>query len=306
MKTTFVKNALTVARRVGGRSVLLLKKYSPELLLVTGIAGVVTGTVLACKATTEVDDILENHKEKMNDIHEAFENPDVNYDENDKKKDTTDQYIYTGKQLLKLYGPAVTIEIVGIGCILGSYGIISKRNVSLMAAYEAISTEFRTYRNRVADKYGEEEDKAIYHGEKPINMKELSAAEKKAFGEDKHPKEMDLITSPYSVFFDEATSKEWRKNAEANKNFLIMQQNYANQLLHLQGHLFLNEVYDALGIPRTKAGAVVGWIDDGEHDSFVDFGISEGWRQATRDFMNGYERSVRLDFNVDGVIFDKI
>ena len=69
----------------------------------------------------------------------------------------------------------------------------------------------------------------------------------------------------------------------------------------------MNEVYDMLGIPRTKAGQIVGWIYDEEcpnGDNVIDFGIYES-NKATRDFVNGYERTILLDFNVDGPILDK-
>ena len=91
--------------------------------------------------------------------------------------------------------------------------------------------------------------------------------------------------------------------------FLFKQQNYANDTLKARGYLFLNEVYDMLGIPRTKAGQVVGWIYDEKHpigDNFVDFGIVDVNNERSRAFMNGYERSIILDFNVDGNILDLI
>ena len=87
--------------------------------------------------------------------------------------------------------------------------------------------------------------------------------------------------------------------------FLKQQQSYANDLLKSRGHLFLNEVYDLLGIQRTKAGNIVGWIYDEKNpvgDNFVDFGIYDINRPKNRDFVNGYERTIILDFNVDGDI----
>ena len=71
--------------------------------------------------------------------------------------------------------------------------------------------------------------------------------------------------------------------------------------------MFLNDVYEMLGIPKTKAGYVVGWIYDKNHpvgDNEVDFGIFDMEREKNRDFVNGYERTILLDFNVDGNILD--
>ena len=114
--------------------------------------------------------------------------------------------------------------------------------------------------------------------------------------------------SDYAKFFDEGC-REWDKDPEYNLTFLKCQENYANDLLKSKGHLFLNEVYDMLGIPRTKAGQIVGWIYDEENpigDNYVDFGIYDVYKEANRNFVNGYERNILLDFNVDGDILSKI
>lgn len=111
--------------------------------------------------------------------------------------------------------------------------------------------------------------------------------------------------SYYARFFDEGCTG-WTKDSEFNLIFLKQQQNYANELLRKKGHLFLNEVYDMLGIPRTKAGQMVGWIYNEKNpigDNFVDFGINNA---RNKDFVNGYERIILLDFNVDGEILDLI
>jgi hypothetical protein len=86
--------------------------------------------------------------------------------------------------------------------------------------------------------------------------------------------------------------------------FIRSQQNYANDLLNARGHVFLNEVYDMLGIERTSAGAVVGWVR-GNGDNEIDFGVLNDLHSGQR-FINGDERSVLLDFNVDGVVYDLI
>jgi hypothetical protein len=110
---------------------------------------------------------------------------------------------------------------------------------------------------------------------------------------------------PYARWFDE-TCMAWTKDQECNLFFLKTQQSYANELLKAKGHLFLNEVYDMLGIPRTRAGQVIGWIYDVQNpigDNFVNFGLYE---QYNAKFINGYEKSVLLDFNVDGEIISRI
>ena len=111
--------------------------------------------------------------------------------------------------------------------------------------------------------------------------------------------------SPYARWFDE-TCMAWTNDQESNLYFLEMQQNYANELLKARKHIFLNEIYDMLGIPRTRAGQVVGWVYDEKNpigDNFINFGLYD---EHNVKFINGYEKSVLLDFNVDGDILDRI
>lgn len=96
----------------------------------------------------------------------------------------------------------------------------------------------------------------------------------------------------------------WSDNAEKNLFFLKRQQDFANELLEANGYLFLNEVYDMLGIPRSKAGQVVGWVYDKNVIAKVDFGIYTINREENQQFVNGLEKNVLLDFNVDGNILD--
>jgi hypothetical protein len=70
--------------------------------------------------------------------------------------------------------------------------------------------------------------------------------------------------------------------------------------------VFLNEIHDMLGLERTKAGAVVGWVMGGDGDERIDFGVFKANEYMGQEFVNGNERSILLDFNVDGVIYDKI
>ena len=105
------------------------------------------------------------------------------------------------------------------------------------------------------------------------------------------------VGGPYAVFFDEACTG-WTKDPEYNKSFLIDQQNYLTDRLRRLGHVTLNEAYDAIGVPRTKAGCVMGWKyykNRPAEENYVDLGIFDGNRERNRDFVNGYERSVLLD-----------
>ena len=301
-----VNSATKTFHRVGFQ----IKKHSPEILLVTGITAVVTSAVMACKATTKVDAIIEESKKSIDTIHEGMKAGnicDVEYTEEDGKKDLAIVYIQTGVKFAKLYGPSVLLGLTSIGCILASNNIIHKRNVALSAAYTAIDTSFKGYRSRVIERFGESMDRELRYNIKTQEVKETVVDEET--GKKKTVKSTVSVVDPntysdYARFFDEYCAG-WTKDAEYNLMFLRQQQNYANELLKSRGHLFLNEVYDMLGIDRTKAGNIVGWIYDEKHpigDNFVDFGIYVLDNEKARDFVNGRERSILLDFNVDGDI----
>ena len=298
-----IKNLM--ASRVG----VQLAKRSPEILMVVGVVGVVSGTVMACKATLKAQAILDEADRNIKTIKEVNETANIDvYSEKDYRKDLAVAYIQTGTKFAKLYAPSLIVGVASIGCLLGSHRIIQRRNVALMAAYKVVKDGFNSYRQRVQDEYGEEKDYMFKHG---LTHEEVVETEVGENGKSKKVKKTKLThendmndVSVYARFFDESCA-QWTKTPEYNFMFLRAQQNYYNDMLKSRGHVFLNEVYDALGIPRTQAGSVVGWVV-GEGDSFIDFGIFDGERQRAREFVNGYERSILLDFNVDGVIYDMI
>ena len=292
---------------------LQLKKYSPEILVVAGVVGTVVSAVMACKATTKVNDILEKTKNDIEVINDVTEHPEMiskEYTPEDRRKDLTIVYTQTGVKLIKLYGPSVALGVLSIASILTSNNILRKRNVAIAAAYTVLDKSFKDYRGRVVERFGEALDKELRFN---VKAKEVDEVIVDKNGKEKTVKKTIDVGDPntysdYARCFDDGCAG-WDKDAEYNLMFLKHQQNYANELLRSNGYLFLNDVYDMLGIPRSKAGQVVGWIYDEENskgDNYVDFGIYDIHRQANRDFVNGYERAIWLDFNVDGPILDLI
>ena len=304
MKSTIMNSVSRSFHKAG----LKLKKHSPEILIVVGVVGTVTSAVMACKATTKVNDILEDAKATVDAIHEVADTSEE-YTNEDKNKALGITYVKTGLKFAKLYGPSVALGVASLGCIIASNGVLRKRNMALAAAYATEHIGFKEYRDRVIDRFGKELDKELKYNLKAREIEEVVVDEN---GEEKTVKTTVTVaegfneTSEYARFFCEG-NPGWEKDAEHNLYYLRCQQNFANDLLKERGHLFLNEVYDMLGIPRTRAGQEVGWIYDEEHpigDNYVDFGIYDVRDERKREFVNGRERSILLDFNVDGYILE--
>ena len=288
-----------------------LKKHSPEILVVSGVIGVVGSAVMACKATTKLDSILNEASEKSDKIHECAEHPEVlpePYTEEDSKKDLAIVYTRTAFDVAKLYAPAVIVGGLSIGAILTGHNITRKRNIALAAAYTAVDKSFKEYRGRVVERFGEALDKELKYNIQSKEVEEVTVNEDGT--ETVTKKTIDVVTpseiSEYARFFDDGCTG-WTKDPEYNLMCLRDQEKYANMLLKKKGYLFLNDVYDLLGIPRSKAGQIVGWIYNEEcpnGDNYVSFGIYDTNRPENRNFVNGYERTILLDFNVDGSIID--
>lgn len=306
MNTTAIANK---ASRAFYKVAFKFKKHSPEILVVAGVAGLVTSGVMACKATTKLSILTEKHKENVEAIHSALENPDrfeEGYTEKDSQKDLAIVYRDTAFGLIKLYGPSVALATASTVAIFGGHNILHKRNVALGAAYAAVDKSFKEYRGRVVERFGDALDKELRYNIKAKDIEEVIVNED---GTETTVTKTGQVVDPNSIgdfarFFDDGCSG-WDKNPEFSLTFLKNQQNYANEKLKAQGYLFINDVYEMLGIPKCSGGQVVGWIYDEKNpigDNFVDFGIYDLYNEKKRDFVNGYERVILLDFNHDGNI----
>lgn len=291
-----------------GKTGLRIKKFSPEILVLVGVTGIVTSAVIACKATLKLEDVIAPKKEEINAIKEGRTKVSKEeYTDKEYRQDLVLAHIQTGVEYVKLYWPAVSLGAGSICCIVGSHTIMKKRNVGLMAAYKTLENGYKQYRKRIIEAVGEEREYELRHG---LTYEQIETEETDEKGKTKKVKKTITVKdpnshSPYAKFFDNSC-EYWSETPEYNYIFLKTQQNYANDKLRSQGHLFLNEVYDMLDIPRTQAGAVVGWVISKDGDNFVDFGLFDAESEATRRFINGLEDTILLDFNVEGVIYDLI
>ena len=307
MKNLEIVNKITFAAH---KAFFKVKKHSPEILITAGVIGTVASAVMACKATTKLSDILEDSKEQINQVHNFLEDDRISetqYSKEDGNKDLAIIYAQTGIKLVKLYAPAVALGALSITGIVASNSILRKRNIALAAAYTTVDKTFKRYRNNVIDRFGEKIDKELRYGIKAREIEEIVVDDD---GNEKTVKKTVEAADPVSMYSDyakiyDAGCNGWTKDAEFNLMFLRHTQAQANDILKRRGYLFLNEVYDMLGFQRTKAGQVMGWIYDEENpvgDNFVDFGIYNTDIEKARDFVNGIERVIILDFNVTNIL----
>lgn len=277
------KESLT---RAVSRQTLVMKKNSPHLLFAGGVIGVVAGTVLACKATLRSEKMLDEIKTEIDEVKASdLEQGDLTY-----------VYGKSAVRIVKAYAPAIAVTGGSLLILTGAHVQLARRNAALTVAYATLHRAYLDYRGRVREAVGPEKELDLYHG---VTLEQA----KDEAGKPAEFKTVDVNNlSPYARFFDEG-SPNWNQDSEYNRIFIQCQQNYANNLLIARGHLFLNEVYDMLGINRSSAGQVVGWVINSDGDNYVDFNMFQAHQSG---FVNGHEPSILLDFNVDGVVYDKI
>lgn len=284
------------------RQSLVVKKHSPTILLTAGLVGFGATIVMSSRATLKLDDVLKAHAENEKAATELFESGNDEYPESDYRSDRIYIWSRTAVALGKLYGPSIVLGAASTACIIGSHNILNTRNASLAAAYKAAETAYSRYQARVAQEFGEDKAREFRY----------DVVKEETKDEDGETVETTRVSgrhtpSMYARFFDELNPNFNRSDHQLNRMFLSCQERYANDLLIARGHVFLNEVYDMLGMERTTAGQVVGWVvsSDGT-DNYVDFGIFDSDNIEKRMFVNGDERAVLLDFNVNGVVYDLI
>lgn len=282
----------SVSRSVGTK-VLQAKHKSPHVFFAAGVAGVVGATFLACKATLKLEETIDDITEEIKDVKQKPVRS--GYSASDHNKDMMYVYGKGAVKLGRLYGPAVGLGAISIASLTGAHVQLARRNAALTAALAGLTKTYNEYRARVIEEIGAEREKDIYMD-----------VRNEEFEDEKGKKKVERVVgpngfSPYARMFDEANAN-FLKNAEMNRIWLQVQQQYCNDLLHSRGYIFLNEVYDQIGMEKSKAGQIVGWMLDDDGDGYVDFGLHEA---AAAGFTAGYEPRVILDFNVDGNIYEK-
>lgn len=303
--------------------------HKPEIKIVTGLVLVIGGTVAAVVATTKAPKVVEETKERLDVVHERMEDTkmaeeegvavvreakgnDVSvYPKKENQRALAKVYAVAGLELAKLYAPTIISTTLGTALILSGMKDQKDRNLAVALAYTAEHNAFKKYRDGVVERFGKEIDEELNLGIKEEAIVEdvvdengeVHKVEKKVKVAPADP----TLPSPYARYFDELSS-HYENNHEYNLYYLKAQEAWANNLFHAQGYLTLNDVYEQLDIPKTRSGYEIGWIDDKDPNKpikNISFGIYDG-RRSSREFVNGYEKFILLDFNVDGYIRDKL
>ena len=310
--------------KVGGPRVAKLafaaKKDAPVILLAVGGAMIVGGTVYACVKTVGVDEEVSEHMDTINLNKEAIKDPGNKDDIPEIKSVIREEWVKTGFDLGKCYAiPAIMIT-GGLVCVIAARNIEHTRFVMAMASVESITAAFEAYRLRVIEDQGLSADKRYmegtydaqvdFYGEQPQDKRKKPKKETENVIGGKKP------GSPYAVIFSPETTDCWSNDRSENKYFLDTTNVYLNQKLNEEGYLFLNEVYKALGMGYEPIGQFAGWLvptneedamlRDGEvHIIVTEMYLEEEIERSRREHTNPCP-TLRLDFNVDGIIWDKV
>ena len=307
---TMAKTAVT---RFAGRAGLQLSKHLPEILTGLGIAGGVATVVTAAKSTLELEEntaegrrLVEGHKKLREERSEE------EYSKQQYAKDMIISYARLAEGYIKTYAIPAALGAASITAFLGAVGILKQRNAAITAAYNMLDASYRAYKKRVVDEVGEETEAKISGrykaptadadtGDEKTGDESLCELAKKLRG-----REAEGKPSPYAAYFSRG-NPNWDMTLEDALWFVECIERFMNDKLTSKGHLFLNDVYRALGLPDTKAGAVTGWIKTaGCGDGFIDLGLDKLRKQMDSPFGNDMQDGFWVEFNVDGVIYDMI
>lgn len=279
------------------------QKNSPEILTGLGIAGVIGGVFLACKATLKADEIIEEHKKEMEKVHEASVEDPKHYTVQDEQKDTVLIYAQTAVKFVRLYAPSALLISGALFAFVRSNVILKQRYMGAVAALTSLQELFSQYRKRVVDEYGEDVDKHLYYNTKVEEIETEVTDEK---GKTKKKKEKVEVDDPnndsmYVKYFT-PSNEYWDSNPQYCEFLFNSILRRWNDRLITDHDVVLNDVYDSLGFKRTQAGMVCGWHYDKKApsgDNVIKFDIKEV--KIPND--NGeLIRAYRIDFNVDGKI----
>lgn len=312
-----MSSIITVAKGLGARIAVKTAKYLPHILVGTGIVAVTAGTVKAVHNATKADQIIDEFNEEMNKIEEAkqlAEEKKAVYTTKNEMEDKVKVYSHTAFKIVKENWVPITLYVGGVVLILSGFHVISQRYIGMAASYAALHKSYSDYRSRVTSELGKGADFRFANG---ITDETLEYTEVDENGESKDVSKdfLDVMKNPetmslYAVLFDEENSSLWTPNAVTNKAQIKAVEEFWNNRFESRGFVYYHEVlrdlgiWDRLPMETQKVLVGLGWVW-GVGDNRISLGIFDINKPksfAKKDFITGYEPSVLIEPNLDGLV----
>lgn len=241
---------------VFGAVKLALIKHAPTLLVAGGTTMLVAATGVAVKKSfTYMDEDLVPYITEA-----AVIEADEEKDEETKKADLTKAQKKFLVRTAKRYAPALGLMVAGVACIAAGHTMQMKRLAGLGAALALAEADKKDLLAELNDEVPEPRTETVDGKTEVVRTQQAG----------------HLLPSEdfrNRVFGPE--NKNWDPSPIVSRNFLDAVERHMNDKLRWQGHLFLNEVYSALGMPKTRLGAVMGWSRKADPDAVVLFSALE-------------------------------
>ena len=202
-------------------------KHSPAILTGLGIAGMITTTILAVKATPKALELLEEAKEV------------------EKKEELTPVEVV--KTAWKPYIPAAVTGVVSIGCLIGASSVSARRFTALSTAYQLSTSALSEYKEKVVETIGEKKEQAIRD----------KVAQKKVDDHPANDNEIVIIGDGDVKFLEPVSMRYFYSDIERVRK-VINDINY-RLTVGMEEYITLTEFYDEVGLPRTEISDELGW-----------------------------------------------
>lgn len=238
------------------------KKRSPEILTGIGIAGMITTTVLAVKATPKALQLIEEEKDRRTD--KILEGMSPNEDENCWQVVKL-KPIEVAKVAWKPYIPAVLLGASSVACLIGANSVHARRQAALYSAYKLSETAFTEYRDKVLETVGEEAEKEVRDKVAKDKVEKNPASKTEIY----------MTGKGESLFYDPISDRHFMSDIETIRkivNDLNYAMGYGSEM-----YVSLSQLYDELGLKHTSISDNIGWnIRDGLIEPDFSSQIDEG------------------------------
>ena len=228
-------------------------KHEPEILVGIGVAGMISSTILAVKATPRALKLIELEKKYPSN-------------ENETLKDCIKCGSLTPTEIIKAgwrpYLYPTILSIASITCIIGGTSINTKRNAALTTAYAITENAFATYRDKVIETIGEKKEKNI----------KAKISEDDVKNDPPLNNQIVITSNGNTLIKDSISERYFRSDVDKIKRAI----NELNRKMTYENYISLEDFYYELGLKPMKNSDRLGWIiDDGLLDVFFDTCLAE-------------------------------